>query len=261
MITAGIDVGVETVKAVILRDGSIVGCGKAQSGGAKRAASAQSAYEDALQMAGLSAGEVSKTAATGKGKYDVPFAGDRITEPICALNAAKFFCPDATCAVDIGADETLALTVDENGRIKQFVLNEACAAGLGNFIKFMAKRLGLSLEEISEIPPAAQGKAALNAACAVFAELDALDLLNRGVPPAEVAAAVVRAAAVRAAAVINDITFPAFEVSLLFGGLTKNKAFVKALEDRSGISFTVPQNSEYAGALGAAIFAVDGVLD
>ena len=260
MITAGIDVGVETVKAVVLRDGSIAGYGKALSGGATRAMSAELAYANALQMAGLSAADISKTVATGKGKYDVTFADDRITEPICAANAAKYYNPESTCAVDVGADETLALTMGETKHIEQFVLNEACAAGIGCFIKHIAKRLDLTLEEISEISPPAQGASRLNAACAVFAELDALDLLNNGVPPKEVAAAILDAAAVRVSAVINDITFPSFEVSLLFGGLSKNKAFVKALESYSGISFTIPENSEYAGALGAALFAVDGVI-
>ena len=53
MITAGIDMGMENVRVVILKDEKVVGRGKGVSGGAKRASAAEAALADALKEAGL----------------------------------------------------------------------------------------------------------------------------------------------------------------------------------------------------------------
>ncbi|MCL2167033.1 MAG: acyl-CoA dehydratase activase [Clostridiales bacterium] len=257
MITAGIDMGMETVKVVILKDEKIVGRGKNLSGGAKRASAAEAALNDALREAGLAKADLSKIVATGKGKYDIPFADSCSTEPITAAKAAKFLCPEASTAVDVGADETVVATLGEDKPVKEMAINEKCAAGIGSFLKRMARRLEMTQEEISALPPKARTGPAVNDGCVVFAELDALSLLNRGVSPAEVASAVVDAAAIRACMTINDITNPARDCVVLFGGLTKNAAFVNALQSYAELDFVVPAEAEYAGALGAALVAAD----
>jgi benzoyl-CoA reductase subunit D len=255
IITAGIDMGIESVKVIIMQNGKIIGRGKGRSGGAKRLSAAEAALQDALQYAGLSAEKITKTIATGKGKFDLPFVDDCYTEPITAAKAVEFLCPGTTCVVDVGADETMVLTLDKEARIQEMVINEKCAAGVGSFIRNMARRLELTLEEMSALPHIATDSATVSDGCVVFAELDALSLLNRGVPPKEIAMAITTTAAVRSCTVINDITVPALDSVVLLGGLTKNAAFVRALKAISGIDFVIPDEAEYAGALGAALLA------
>jgi activator of 2-hydroxyglutaryl-CoA dehydratase len=134
-------------------------------------------------------------------------------------------------------------------------INEKCAAGLGRFLKYMAARLDLTLEDMSALSLSEASNVQVNDGCIVFAELDALGLLNRGISPRDVAAAVTDAAAVRANTVINEITAPIGDRVVLIGGLTKNKAFVEALKRYSKIDFIIPEEAEYAEALGAAILA------
>jgi predicted CoA-substrate-specific enzyme activase len=241
MITAGIDAGLGYTKAVIVKDGKIIGRGKGITGGAKRAANIQAVYEAALKDAGVAAEDVAKVVATGKGKYDIPFANDRITEVVTNAKAAKALCPEATTVVSVGADETLVATLGGE-KISEFCLNQKCAAGLG-----------LSLEEMSALET--PGEVMVNDGCVVFAELDALSLLNRGADAKEIAKAVTEAAAWRTSTTINDITAQDRTCVVLFGGLTKNAAFLKSLERISGIAFVVPEEAEYAGALGAALIA------
>jgi len=261
MITAGIDIGMENVKVVVLKDEKIVGCGRGISGGGGRASAAEAALGDALKEAGVAKGDVEKVVATGKGKFDLPFINDYVTEPIAAAKAAKFLCPDATTAIDAGADETIVVTLGEKKLIKEMAQNEKCAAGVGILLKNIARRLGMTVEEMGALPPKAEGGAAVNDGCAVFAELDALSLLNHGTPVKEVAAAVIDAAAVRVCMTINDITIPYLERVALFGGLTKNAGFVSALKKYAKIDFVIPAEAEYAGALGAALFAADWGID
>ena len=253
MISVGIDIGIENVKAVVVQDGQIKGRAKARSGGAGRNAAAEAARQAALDEAGLTAADIAGTVATGKGKFDVAFANRQVTEAVAAAKAAKHLRPDATCVMGLGADEMLVLTFAPEGNIGEAVLNEKCAAGVGSFLRKMAMFLDLTQDEMGGLPPIAPDGPTVNDGCVVFAELDALSLLNRGVPPTAVASALTDAAAIRACTVINDITIPALDCVVLVGGLTKNAAFVEALKARSGLDFVIPDDAEYAGALGAAL--------
>ena len=254
MITAGIDVGVENAKIVILKDGKIAGRASGESGGAGRAAAVDQLWKQALGSAGISAGDVGKVVVTGKGKHNISFADDQVTEPMAACKAAQFFYPDATAVMDAGADETLVATI-KGEKIGEFVINEKCAAGIGKFLAYMARRLEMTPEEMGKLGRPGKDADTVNDGCMVFAELDALGLLNRGVSPKDVAAAAVEAAAVRASTVLFDITIPKWNKFVLVGGVAKNTAFVSALKAYAGIDIVVPEGAEYAGALGAAVFA------
>ncbi|MDR1204871.1 MAG: acyl-CoA dehydratase activase [Peptococcaceae bacterium] len=256
MITAGIDMGYESVKIVLLKDGAVVGRAKGESGGAGREAAARKAWEEGLRNAGIAEGDVNRVVATGSGKYNVEFADDQITEGLSALKAIRFLCPDATAVIDAGADETLVATV-KGERIGEMAVNQKCAAGLGAFLSYMARRLELTLDEMSGLGRPGADSPAVNDGCVVFAELEALSLLNQGASPEEVAAAVTEIAAVRASSVVNDITVPAWNRVALVGGLTKNTAFVNALKVHAGMDFVIPGEAEYAGAVGAALFAAE----
>jgi benzoyl-CoA reductase subunit D len=108
---------------------------------------------------------------------------------------------------------------------------------------------------MSRLPGSSHIDAAVNDGCSVFAELDALGLLNRNTPREEVARAIIEAVAVRVNAILNDKIKPAKDATVLVGGVSKNTAVVNALKRRSGINFVIPEQAEYAGALGAALIA------
>lgn len=257
MITAGIDIGMENVKVVIMDGDRIIGRSKGLSGGAKRLAASEAALEGALKEAGLKKEAIQAIAATGKGKFDVTFADKCVTEPITTAKAAKYLCPEATTAVDAGADETIVVTFGKEKLVQEMALNEKCAAGVGIFLRTMARRLELTLDELSASVPKAVGGATVNDGCVVFAELDALSLLKQGTPPKEVASAIIDAAAVRVCMTINDITNTAMDCVVLFGGLAKNSAFIQALQAYTNTNFIIPEEAEYAGAIGAALAAAN----
>ena len=251
VITAGIDVGVETTKAVVMRDDAVIGRAKVPSGGYDRPERALEAYMAALENAGMAAKAVDAVTATGRGKYDVPFAAHRITETIAAVRAGAFLVNGATSVLSVGADECIAATIGEKRPVDEFVLNQKCTAGLGTFMQVMSGRLEMPLEVMAETDTGTAPN--INQGCTVFAELDALSLLNGGAAAETVAAACIKAAAVRAATVLRDLTAPRSDRTALIGGMAKNRAFVRELEKRSGIGFFIPCDAEYAGAIGAAI--------
>mgnify|MGYP001587202563 CR=1 FL=1 len=253
MITAGIDVGIENTKVVILKDGKVIARAAAPSGGANRGKSAEQALKDALSTANISPSDVDSIVATGQGKGDVKVAVDCVVEPVADAKAARFLYPRAACVVDVGADQVRVVTLGEQDKISEVVMNQKCAAGLGILLKSMARTLGMTLDDISRL--SGESKAVVNDGCGVFAEMDALGLLNRDVPREDVARAVVEAVAVRVNSILNDKVKPAKDSTVLIGGMSRNRAVVAALKKRSGINFIIPEQSEYAGALGAALMA------
>jgi len=252
MITAGIDVGLEYVKAVVMKDGKVAGKAIGVSGGAGRPAAVQAVYDKALDAAGVKSDDVEKVVATGKGKFDVSFADDKVAEIITAAKAAKLVAANATTVVDAGADEIVVATLDGD-KIKEFVINQKCAAGLGLMLEWMAERLEMSIEELSALDGPLN--VTVNDGCIVFAELDALSLLNRGADVKEVAKALIEACAWRASTTINDIYKPDNACVVIMGGLVRNGAFLNALERISGIKFVIADDPEYGGAIGAAALA------
>lgn len=257
MITGGIDMGLAYAKAVVLSDGVIIGRAIGRSGGVRRPENARRIWDEALRDAGVSADQVERLVATGKGRYDVPFRDEQYTEPICAAKAAGHFCPGAAMLFHIGADETIVLTLKKDGRIGELTNSQKCSAGYGLMLETMARRLGLSLEELSGVDLGRAASVAVSDGCMPFAELDALELLNQGIDRLTVAAAVVRSAAVRSSVVWNDVTVPAAGNAAATGGVTQNRAFMKALEQCTGVSFQVPEDAVYFVAAGAALLAAE----
>ena len=254
MVTAGIDVGIEATKIAVLKDDELIGKSIGFSGGARRAEAVSRLYAEALADAGVDAADVGRVIATGAGKYDVGFADSMVTEPVADAKAARFFLKEAVSAVDIGADQVRVISLGADGAIDEIALNQKCGAGIGTLLRYICRRLEMDFADM----PCLTGSVAVNDGCVVFAELDALELLNKGVPKEEVAAAVVYAMAVRANMVLNDKTRPAKEGTVLLGGVSRNEAFVCALKERSGISFLVPDDAVFGGAIGAALLREKG---
>ena len=254
MITAGIDVGAKDTKIVVLDNGRVAGKSKGLSGGVHRVNTIKEIWKSALDSAGLAEAQVDQIAATGIGACDAEFAGVQVTEPVADAWAARYYRKDAPCVVDIGADQMRVVFLGEGEALREVVLNQKCAAGMGIFLEYMARRLGMTLEEISALPPGC-GEPPVNSGCCVFAELDALELLFEDVPKEEVFRKIIAALSYRMNAVLNDKLTPPTDATLLIGGVSKNQAMINALRERSGISFIIPEDAEYGCALGAALFA------
>jgi predicted CoA-substrate-specific enzyme activase len=255
MITAGIDVGIETVKAVVLKDAKVLARGKALSGGAKRAEAVEKVWNETLKSAGLSATDVKKVVATGQGKYDVKFANSRVVEPVADARAVRFLYPLARALIDAGADQVRAVSLDDKGDIQDVVLNQKCAAGMGIFLRAMARTLGITIDEMGKTNAVSSEDAMVGDGCCVFAELDAIAMIHNNVPRAVIIQAIDEAVATRLNSILNDKFKPEAKGTVLIGGLSKNSGVVNALKKRSGIDFSIPEQAEFAGALGAALIA------
>lgn len=252
VITAGVDVGTQSVKAVILKDGTVISRGKAFSGFDPSKA-AEQAMDEALKTAKMSQSDLSHVTATGSGMALGPKADSTISMMGADAKAGVFLFPKARTIIDIGAEEARAMRCDDRGVMAEFVVNERCAAGAGAFIEAMARALEVKLEEMGPLSLKAERASQINASCVIFGESDVVTLIHRQESKPEIARAVFDAMADRISSMVYRLGVNPDVV--LVGGVAKDVGFVASLKRKLGINILIPEFPEFAGALGAALTA------
>jgi len=252
VITAGIDAGARTVKAVVVKDGRIAG--KAiEVAGTDTESAANAVYDAAIKEAGVARGDVEKIMATGAGRKHVCFAPDQITEVTAAARGGHALFPNARTVIDIGAEEGSAVKIDENGKIVDFAVNEKCAAGTGAFTEAMARALETTVEELGSLSLKSTRVVRINAQCAVFAESEVVALVHARTPPEDIARAVHDAISDRITSMVRRVGVN--REIVLVGGVAKNLGFVESLKRGLETDLLIPEECEFVCAFGAALAA------
>ena len=258
VITAGIDLGTQSVKVVILKDGAILSRGQAFSG-FDPAKAAEQAVGEALKKAKLSLTDVNHVTATGSGMDMAPYANSTISMMGADAKAGVYLFPKARTIIDVGAEEARAVKCDEKGIMIDFVVNERCAAGAGTFIEAMARALEVKLEEMGPLSLKAERASPINATCVIFGESDVVTLIHRQESKPEIARAIFDAMADRVSSMVYRLGVNPDVV--LVGGVAKDVGFVASLKRKLGIDVLIPEHPEFAGALGAALNAANRVKE
>jgi predicted CoA-substrate-specific enzyme activase len=257
MLSCGIDVGSVQTKAVIIDGNFIVqGRGRVHSG-ANLARAARHALQEALREAEIAEFDVTYFMGTGYGRFLIPF-GDKIaTEPVCHARGAIYRFPCTRTVLDIGGQDTTAIKVDSRGNVIDFVMNDKCAAGTGRFLEAVADLLNVSQDQMNEMGLKGSGTLQLTSMCSVLAEADIINHLEQGRPLEDIVACVFDGLANRAVGLLSRVGIED-EVTLT-GGVSGNRAMVKAIEARLGRQLNTGVDGVYVGALGAAILGLEQV--
>jgi benzoyl-CoA reductase subunit D len=258
MMTAGVDVGTQTVKVVILLNGGVAGRAKVFSG-FDPAKSAEEAMGEALKMAGLKLADLQHVTATGSGMELAPHCNSTISMMGADAKAGVRLFPKARTIIDVGAEEARAVKCDERGVMADFVVNERCAAGAGTFIEAMARALELRMEDMGPLSLKAERASTINASCVIFGESDVVTLIHRQESKPEIARAVFDAMADRISSMVRRLGVNPDVV--LVGGVAKDVGFVASLKRKLGVDVLIPEYPEFAGAFGAALVAAGRVKE
>ena len=252
MITIGIDVGSITTKAAVVKANNILATHIIHTGYNAKMAS-QHVFSGALMATGLSPKEVDRVVATGFGRKRVVFADKAITEITCHGAGAVFLNPDIRSIIDIGGQDSKVLVVDGDGQVKDFVMNDKCAAGTGRFLEIMARALEVDLDEFGSISLKAKKIAPIKSTCTVFAESEVLSLISKGEKRENIIAGLNASIAANVAAMFRQISVSA--PIMMTGGVSKNIGIVRALEQQLNASIFVAQEAQVTGAIGAGLIA------
>lgn len=254
MLVGGCDVGSATGKAVVLNETSILAHFIVPST-THPAKTARLAMEEAVQRAGLSSiDDLAYIVGTGYGRLKVPFAHENISEITCHARGAHWLNPAVRTVVDIGGQDCKVMSIDKNGKVIEFAMNDRCAAGTGRFFEAMARVLGCGLEGISALENQGANAATITSQCSVFAESEVVTLINEGVELPDIIAGINNAVANRLYSMVRRVGLT--KELALTGGCSKNAGLAKALEKKLSITVTLlPQDPQIAGAVGAALIA------
>jgi benzoyl-CoA reductase subunit D len=250
--TVGIDMGIQTVKVVVLKDGQVVARAKGFSGFEPTKA-AEEVFAQALDAAKVAREEVSLVLSTGSGMDMAPYSNGTVSMMGADARAGVFLIPTARTVVDVGAEEARAVKCDERGIMMDFVVNERCAAGAGTFIEAMARALEVKMEEMGPLSLKAERASPINASCVIFGESDVVSLIHRQESKPEIARAVFDAMADRISSMVHRLGINP-DVALV-GGVAKDVGFIASLKRKLGLEILVPEYPEFVGALGAALTA------
>ncbi len=187
--------------------------------------------------------------------------GHFVNEIIAHKEAATFFHPQARTILDMGGQDTKLVLLSHNreGRqqVEDFSLNTLCAAGTGSFLDQQAGRLGLTIEELSNLALASQKPARLAGRCAVFAKSDMIHLQQAAVPEQDIVAGLCLALVRNLKATVargKKIRAP----MVFQGGVAANAGVRQALKTVFHLGdgdLIIPEHFRTIGAIGAVLYS------
>ncbi len=253
MICAGIDAGSRAIKVVLFdhTQAQVIGSGITDQG-VEQPRLAETVYDETLRKAGLGRAQIHAVVATGYGRNRVAFADTTITEITCHARGVHHVAPEARSIIEIGGQDSKVIRLEDGGRVRDFAMNDRCAAGTGRFLEMLAMRLGVDWSALSELSLQSTKPSLISNTCVVFAETEIIGLLAEGVPAADIAAGVQNSIATRVTAMAGR----ALESPVVFtGGVALQPGMVRALESAANAPVQTALQPQFTGALGAAILA------
>ncbi len=246
MISAGIDIGSRTVKLAVIENGKVILTRiKANS-------------YNPLEICGEILADVKYDAitATGYGRnlfrnyYDCRV----ITEIKAFAVGVRQLYPECRTILDIGGQDTKAISLSDTGGIGKFEMNDKCAAGTGKFLEIMATALGFTLQEFIEAGLSAEKSTAINSMCTVFAESEVISMVARGYDRAAIVKGIHETICRRSVAMLKKVDIKG-KVAFV-GGVAMNPCFSNILRQEIGPDLFVPENPQIVGALGCAYMMI-----
>ena len=254
---AGIDSGSTSTDVVILdQDGKIKSTMIIPTGGGAMM-SAEKSLDLAIEKAGIKKEEIVRIDTTGYGRAYIDSGDDSITEITCHAKGANYLNPNVRTIIDIGGQDIKAISIDEKGAVKNFLMNDKCAAGTGRFLEMMAKTLGLSLEEMSVKGLEWKHNIVISSMCTVFAESEVVSLVAQNKDVADIIHGLNVSVASKVGALAARLGKDHPGEYMMTGGVAKNQGIIQALEEKIGAKLYICDEAQLCGALGAALFAYE----
>lgn len=169
-----------------------------------------------------------------------------------AIGTLNYY-PNVKTILEIGGQDSKIILIN-NGIINDYAMNTLCAAGTGSFLSSQAKRLGLKIEDFSDMALKSKNPVKIAARCTVFAESDLIHKANSGYQQEDIVAGLCKSIVLN---YLNNVgKGKKIESPIVFqGGVSKNKGVVKFFKEVLKQDIIVDENSHLMGAIGIAILA------
>ncbi len=211
--------------------------------------------------------KISGICATGSGKNlaKTYLRAETENEIICHAKGTRKLYPDVYTIIEIGGQDSKLILFDQHVRnpdrlaVKDFTMNEICAAGTGAFLDEQAYRLKIDIQDFASIALQSKSPVHIAGRCAVFAKTDMIHLQQCGTPLPDILLGV--AYSMVRNYLSNLVRGQQLHPRIAFqGGVAANLAIKKAFCDLLQLNdgtLIIPEYYKTMGAFGAALFAVE----
>jgi len=253
--TVGLDGGSTYIKAALLQGREVADTRICATGIANNEAAA-ALIEEMLRDNGISRQDIAYILATGYSRKILDVADDDISEITAHAYGVRITAP-GDCrpgmVVDIGGQDSKIIYLDQSCAVKNFAMNDKCAAGTGKFLEVVAQTLETTIEQIGELSLQSTQPCDINSTCVVFAQSEIISLVARRFDRRDILAGMHLSMVKRIIKMMKksekggDI--------LMTGGGALNVGIRKAFEDELMKDVYVARYPQYNGAIGAALIA------
>jgi benzoyl-CoA reductase subunit D len=259
-IAGGIDVGSNSIKAVVMDDAagapSCLGRGLARIRGRDFDEVVASAWGAALEQAGLRREDVEYVATTGEAD-NVTFRTGHFYSMTAHARGGLHLVPEARAALDVGALHGRVIRMDERGKVLDYRMTSQCASGSGQFLENISRYLGVALDEVGALSQRADAPETVSSICAVLAETDVINMVSRGISTANILKGIHLSMAGRLVKLLKAAGCSG--VVVITGGLAQDAGLVVAMAEEAlarelDLELRTHPDSIHAGAMGAAIW-------
>ena len=252
----GIDAGATFCKTVIINSNqnSIVSKAIAMiQGNPKKAA--ETCLKESLKTINVNQKELKKEAISTGQNGSKTEIGVKISEITCIGEAAFFLNPQICIVVDVGSFSMKVLKLDDKGVIKDYLMNDKCAAGSGVLLELVAEGLEMEVDEISDKAFESKNPIQISSQCSIFAESEVISYKNEGADVADLLAGVCNSVAGRIYPLVRKIEKNPQNVAFT-GGVALNSKIVENLEKRLNLELLQLEiEPQFIAAYGAALLA------
>ncbi len=250
----GLDLGASRTKvAVIDQEGRLIGHAVKKSG-TDFTATAAYCLDASLEMAGAAREDIAGAVSTGYGRATVSFVTEKNKSEIgCLAKGCHHYFPGAITIIDIGGQDNKIIKLNDIGGRSSFKMNRKCAAGTGSFLEEMSYRLDISLEEMNNLASRSENIIKLGSYCTVFSATEVLENIRHGKQVTDIVKGIFYSV-IKRVLEMDSLT----ERVVMTGGVVAHNPYIVTMtEEMIGRPVLLPEHPQFAGAVGAALYAID----
>ena len=258
----GIDIGSTAIKISVADENKNLVGHKISASGSMFYKYAQETLDALISELAIDKNDIAYIVATGYGRKLYKEADENISEitanAIGAITSARDF-GEIKTIINIGGQDSKAISLDNEGNVVNFAMNDRCAAGTGKFLDVVALKLEVDVEDLGDYHFKADGTPlSVSSTCAVFAESEIIGLLGNNHSVADIVCGVHYSIAKRIVKLVKRVGVK--EGVYFDGGPALNGGLVSAIENELGQKIFIPKNPQITTSYGAAVFGCDAFL-
>jgi len=258
MFVAGLDIGSAFSRAVIMNDGNVVAVSKRPTGGNFPKA-INGVMREVFQAADMNIADINTIGACGMGASFITQPYMKFAEMSCMSRGIHFLLPRIRNIIEVGNQYSRVVKINDKGKVVKSSVSDKCAAGSGRILQIIARVLGVSFDELGSLSAQATRPAKFTTNCAVFLETEAISRVAEGTPVADIIEGLHYTMAAKIVAMAKSLKIT--DDCAITGGGAMDSGLTQMIQKELGLKITVPKQSLFTGAIGAAIIATERVVD